>query len=245
MIRLLLKGFIFLLSFIIQSENSLSTEQRESTETRVVVVIDVFRAFTTACYVLEQKPSTYILTTKSDVVSRLAPNALDTITIGKAEMGAVYTYDIPNSPTRVKEIKITNKTVLHRTEAGAKGVLFAQDADIILAAGFVNADATARYIKMLQNPRVRITPMGHEATTPSLEDDICAKYIETQLSNGQQMDLSEFRKALQEGPGNYFFSDDQWQYPREDFECCLETGRFDFAIQAEVLGDYATLRCCK
>lgn len=219
------------------------TEVCQQKEINVAIVIDAFRAFTTACYVLEQQPATYALTTKSTVVSRLASNLSNPLLIGKPEIGAVLTYDIPNSPTRVKGVKITNQNILHRTEAGAKGVLLAQGADIILAAGFVNADATVQYIKTLTNPKVRIAPMGHEAKTPSLEDDVCAQYIYA-LLHGQELNLTQFYTALREGSGSYFFSDDQWQYPRKDFDRCLKVGRFNFAIQAEVQDDYAILRRC-
>lgn len=218
-------------------------QELQQRKVSVTVIIDVFRAFTTACYVLEHHPTTYMLTTKSTVISRLASDLSAPVLIGKPEKGAVLNYNIPNSPTRVNEIKINGQNVLHRTEGGAKGVLDAKGADIILVAGIVNADATVQYITKLTNPQVNIVPMGHEATIPSLEDDICAQYINAQLK-GEKMNLTEFHAALQEGPGKYFFSEDQWQYPCQDFQYCLEVGRFNFAIQAQVHDDYAILMRC-
>lgn len=209
----------------------------------VTIIIDAFRAFATASYVLERHPAIYMLATKSAVISRLALNLTNPLIIGKPEKGTDLIYDIPNSPTRVQGVSVSGRNVLHRTEAGAKGVLLAQDADIVLAAGFVNADATAQYIRTLPKPKVRIVPMGHEATTPSLEDHVCALYIEA-LINGEKIRLAPFLPALRKGPGRYFFSEDQWQYPREDFERCLETGRFNFTIQAVVRDDYAILTRC-
>ena len=219
------------------------TEVYQQKEINVAIVIDAFRAFTTACYVLEQQPATYALTTKSTVVSRLASNLSNPLLIGKPEIGSDLAYDIPNSPTRVKGVNITGKNILHRTEAGAKGVLLAQGADVILAAGFVNADATVQYIKTLTNPKVHIVPMGHEAKTPSLEDDVCAQYINA-LLHDQKFNLTQFHTALRQGSGSYFFADDQWQYPCKDFNRCLKANRFSFAIQAEVRDDYAILKRC-
>lgn len=208
--------------------------------TQVVVVIDVFRAFTTACYVLADKPASYRLATKSDAISQLASPFSDPFLIGKAEKGAILAYNIPNSPTRVKERQIAGRHVLHRTEGGANGVLMAKDTDIILAAGLVNADATARYIRKLLNPKVTLLPMGHEGTTPSLEDGICAQYIQAKLQ-GRTIDLVQHHAALKEGSGKYFFSADQWQYPQEDFNRCLEIDHFSFSIKAEVKEGYAIL----
>jgi 2-phosphosulfolactate phosphatase len=210
---------------------------------KVTIIIDAFRAFATASYVLEHYPKTYILTTKSSVISKLTKNLKNTLLIGKPEKGSNLIYNIPNSPTRVKEIKINDKNILHRTEAGAKGILLTKDSDIILATGFVNADATVKYIKTLTKPKITIIPMGHEAITPSLEDDICAMYIES-LIQGKKLKLTPFLKDLKKGSGKYFFSKDQWQYPKEDFDLCLKTNSFNFAIKAIVYNDYAILKRC-
>jgi len=229
-----------------QKKNIIKFEQSElhqPHQIHVVVVIDVFRAFTTAAYVLERHPATYMLTTKSTVISRLAKKFKDPLLIGKSEKGANLTYDIPNSPTRLGDVKVMGRNVLHRTEAGAKGVFLAGNADIILVASLVNAEATVKYIKSLSNAKVTIWPMGHEGTIPSLEDDICAKYIKA-LINGKKINLAKFVLELKEGPGKYFFGKDQWQYPYQDFDRCLEIGRFNFAIKAVVIDDYAILTRC-
>jgi 2-phosphosulfolactate phosphatase len=209
----------------------------------ITIVIDVFRAFTTASYVLNAYPSSYILTNKSDVILQLANDYKNPLFIGKPEIGSNFKYDIPNSPTRVKDINITDQNILHRTEAGAKGLLMAKDSDIVLAASFVNANATVNYIKKLDNTNIEIMPMGHEATTPSLEDDVCASYIKA-LINNEKFDLNLHKEEIKEGPGKYFFSSDQWQYPYDDFDLCLELDKFDFAIKAEVHDDYSVLTRC-
>jgi 2-phosphosulfolactate phosphatase len=204
----------------------------------VTVVIDAFRAFATAAYILHQWPREYLLTSTSASAGRLAAGDPNALLVGKPEIGARIAYDIPNSPTRVVETRIAGRRVVHRTEAGARGVLAASG--IVLVAGFVNARATAAWLRRTR-AHVRLRPMGYEAASPTLEDDLCAAYIESLLI-GRPFDLSPHRQALRDGPGRYFFGEDQWQYPREDFERCLELDRFDFVIQAEVRGDHARLR---
>ena len=206
----------------------------------IIVVVDVFRAFTTACYVLENNPKAYYLTNRCAVIQQLSESVLGPILIGKPEIGSEVEYTIPNSPTRTLGVDMSNRVVLHRTAAGGSGVL-AVAAEKVLAAGFVNADATVALIKTLSPSRVRIIPMGHEGTTPSLEDDLCARYIDG-LIKGKKIDISPFIPELKKGAGKYFFGKDQEQYPREDFERCLKLNRFNFAIIAEVQGDFAILR---
>lgn len=209
---------------------------------KVTIVIDVFRAFTTASYILDGKPAAYMLTEKQSVVSQLAAKHINPLIIGKPEKGLDgRIYHIPNSPTRLLELEIANRDIIHRTAAGAKGILFAKDADVILAAGFINAAATANYVKGLTNAEVTILPMGHEGETPSQEDDLCAKYIEA-LINEKTIEIDTL--GLREGPGSYFFSEDQWQYPQEDFQRCIEIDRFNFVIQASIHDGYAILTRC-
>jgi 2-phosphosulfolactate phosphatase len=211
---------------------------------QVTIVIDAFRAFATATYILNKNPAKYILTSKSSVITRLAADMDNTLLIGKAEIGSDLKYDIPNSPTRVLEVTIEGHNILHRTAAGAKGILLVHKSDVVLAAGFINAEATAEYVKKMNNVNITIMPMGHEASEPSLEDDICAKYIKA-LIEEEKLDIKEDLKALRDGPGQYFFQHDQWQYPQEDFERCIELGGCNFAIKADIYDDYAVLSRCQ
>lgn len=208
----------------------------DSLKFMVTIIIDVFRAFTTACYVLEQNPASYVITNKCKVVSKLT--ASDTILIGKPEKGSNLKYDIPNSPLRAQELELKNKHIIHRTEAGATGIM--KSKGTILAASFVNANATIQYIKKQNIDNYIILAMGHEANTPSLEDNLCAEYIK-KIYNGDEINISKYIPKLRKTSGKYFFGQDQWQYPREDFALCLEKDKFHFAIIAYVKLDWACL----
>jgi 2-phosphosulfolactate phosphatase len=210
---------------------------------KITVVIDVFRAFTTACYVLERHPTSYFYSYSCKAVEKLTLQTVNPFLIGKPEKGSQLKYHIPNSPTYVAKKEIKNRDIIHRSESGARGILSSQKVDLILAAGFVNARATVDYIKTFKNSIVTILPMGHEATSPSLEDEICAQYL-LALLNSKFFNTSKYVSELASGPGKYFFSDDQNQYPEEDFAMCLELNKFNFAIQAQLHSDYAVLRRC-
>jgi 2-phosphosulfolactate phosphatase len=223
--------------------NNIATTTSTQERVHITVVIDVFRAFTTASYILSKNPASYVITTKSSVISRLISKSKDYLLIGKAEKGTNLVYGIPNSPTRVCGLEVAGKNVLHRTEAGAKGILLSKNSDIILVASFVNAEATVRYIKTIPHAKVTILPMGHEGTTPSIEDDLCACHIEA-LMNNKKINIATSIPKIMQTSGKYFFTSDQWQYPAHDFNLCLERERFNFAIKATVIDDYAILSRC-
>jgi 2-phosphosulfolactate phosphatase len=216
---------------------------QKSKSLNITIVIDVFRAFTTAAYILEQEPKTYILTFKSNIINQLSLKTRNPFKVGKPEKGVHLKYHIPNSPTRVFEQSLKNRSVFHRSQAGGMGILLTKEADIILIAGFVNAKATASYVQEFEDAVVTIIPMGHEGIHPSLEDDLCGLYIMFLIWQ-YEMDVTPFLNDLKTGSGAYFFSQDQWQYPREDFQKCLYINRFNFPICAVLQEEYALLKRC-
>lgn len=207
---------------------------------RVAVIIDAFRAFATACFILKQQPKSYYLTARCGAVQRLQKQEQNSILVGKPEINSFLPYTMPNSPTRVLEWNMKNRTIIHRTAAGGAGVRYAKGVDILLAASFVNAKATADAVIHLNPSELTIYPLGHEGRTPTLEDDLCASYLEA-LIEGRVFELAPYIDQLRKGPGRYFFSENQEEYPREDFDYCLASNTFDSPIFVENCGDFAIL----
>jgi 2-phosphosulfolactate phosphatase len=206
----------------------------------LAIIIDVFRAFTTACYALSAAPRDYLAVADTRAAARIAACSERPFLIGKPELGASLTYDIPNSPTRLLASTLTGSTAIHRTGAGARGILHATEAEEVIAASLVNAGAAARYAAARDPDVVTLVCMGHEGTAPSAEDEVCAELIEARL-RGRSFDLKARLPSLREGPGRYFFGDEQLEYPREDFDRCTEVDRFTFILRAARLGDHARL----
>lgn len=200
------------------------------------IVIDVFRAFTTACYILRRHPKRYFITNECAAIERLHKKHVNAVLVGKPEVNSNVEYHIPNSPTRSLQVDFRKKTVLHRTQAGATGLLQALNtvsatSDRVFACSFVNIAATLRYLYSMNISSWSVVPMGHEANTPSLEDDLCADYLKAR-SKGDEFCIEGFKPQLQKTTGRYFFQEDQNQYPQCDFYSCLEVDRFDFAVEA-------------
>lgn len=238
--RLLLILNILLYCFSAISSQTPTPNQHTNKIKQIVVVIDVFRAFTTAGYILEQKPKNYFISDNSISLNRVKNKYYNNFLVGKAEKNIDLKYNIPNSPTRLLENNINGKNVFHRSSAGGKGIINAKGADVILVSSFVNAKATVKYIQSLKNVNVKIMPMGTEGLQPSIEDDLCATYI-SKLLNNKKFNIIKFIPKIKNGSGKYFFTSDQIQYPKEDFDKCLEIDKFNFAIRAEVFDGYAKL----
>lgn len=208
----------------------------------LTVIIDVFRAFTTACYLMEGEPRDYFLVGDSAAAARLAATVAAPFLVGKPELGAALRYDIPSSPTRARGQPVAGRTIIHRTGAGARGILRAVAATELIAASLVNLDAIVRYLRARARPEDLITLvcMGHEGETPSDEDELCADAIAAGL-RGEPFDLAPRARDLREGPGRYFFTDAQDEYPSEDFARCTAPAHHDFVLRAERRGDHARL----
>ncbi len=204
----------------------------------LAVIIDVFRAFTTACHVAEQAPAAQLLVSRCDVAARLAAEASRPFLIGKPEKGSTLAYDCPNSPTIVASHPLAGRTVIHRSAAGAAGILRATAATEVLAAAFVNADAVARYLLARSPALVTLVCMGHEGTASSPEDELCARYLLARL-RGRRFEVKPRLPPLRDGPGRYFFAGEHDEYPQTDFARCTETNRFGFVLRADVHGDHA------
>jgi 2-phosphosulfolactate phosphatase len=206
----------------------------------LAIIIDTFRAFSTACYAMAASPREYLLVEDSATAARLSSSTPRPFLIGKPELNAELAYDVPNSPTRVLSRLVRGTTIIHRSCAGARGILRALLASEVITGSLVNADAVARYVRARMPARVTLVAMGHEGETPSSEDDVCADYIAARIA-GEALDPSLRVSELRGGAGRYFFTEAQDEYPREDFARCTALDRFAFVLRAERLGGYARL----
>lgn len=199
----------------------------------ITVIIDVFRAFSVACYCLAKNPKTIIpIGSVSDAIS-LKKQHSNVILIGEREGKKLPGFDYGNSPTELRHKNVTNKTIIHTTHAGTQGLVNAPNASEILTGAFVNAKATAEYIKSKAPEVVTLVRMGWKAEENTDEDDLCAEYLLHLLTN-KPYDLEVMKKQLMSSPCVERFLDPEQPWnPKSDLELCLAFNRFDFAVKAE------------
>ena len=188
----------------------------------VAVIIDVFRAFSVACYTFDGGALKLIATeTPSDAFS-LKKIYTNSLLIGERDEKKIEGFDLGNSPTEI----------IQTTTSGTKGLTNAKNADIIITGSFVNISAIVQYIKALNPEHVSLVAMGYRGTQSAEEDILCAELISAGLKNN--IDISDKKIAsLQHSSGKRFFDSKNIDFsPPSDFFLCTMVDRFNFVLKA-------------
>ncbi len=199
--------------------------------TGLTVIIDVFRAFTTACYLYDSGVETIIPTDSINFAYKYREENENVILVGERSGIMVNRFDYGNSPSRIMEENLAGKIVVLSTSSGTKGLVSADKASEIITGSFVNAKAIARYIKSKQPQEVTLVAMGVGGGVINAdEDDLLADYIESLLL-GKDFDLNLVKHTLRFGSGKRFFDPENIHSPLGDFSACLDFNKFDFVLK--------------
>lgn len=197
----------------------------------VTVVIDVFRAFSVACYAYARGAKRVIPVAQIDAALSLKRDHPEYLTIGERGGKKVDGFDFGNSPTEISQADVRGRTIVHTTSAGTQGLTNASQADVVLTGSLVNAAAICTYIESLKPERVSIVRMGKAAKERSAEDDLCAEVLRGRLS-GEGYDISDVRERLRHSPaGKVFFDPEATWAPEGDFNLCTDVDRFGFVLR--------------
>ncbi len=199
----------------------------------LTVVIDVFRAFSTACYVFAAGAEKIIPVEHVEEAFNLKYIYPDVVMLGERLERKVPGFDFGNSPTHIMNQDFTGKTIVMTTSSGTKGIANASGADEIITGSFVNAEAIVRYIQLRNPAVVSLVCMGYEGRYPTQEDTFLAEYVRDKLLN-IETDFGKMKEILRTGDGARLLdpANHQWS-PASDFELCLEPNRFDYILRIE------------
>lgn len=141
-------------------------------------------------------------------------------------------FDYGNSPSQIKDIDFTNKTIIHTTSAGTQGIANAVNADEIITGALVNARAIVDYIKKRNFENVSLVCMGLEAVEQTEEDNLCARYIKDLLENNNVSYIDNEIENLKNTSGKKFFDKTQQSvFPLKDFYLSTEINKFNFVLK--------------
>jgi 2-phosphosulfolactate phosphatase len=197
----------------------------------VAVVIDVFRAFSVACYACARGAKRIIPVAEVDTALSLRREHPEYLVIGERGGKKVEGFDLGNSPTEISEADVRGRTLVQTTSAGTQGLTHATNADVVLTGSLVNAAAICRYIESLTPAHVSLVRMGKAAKERSAEDDLCAELLRARLG-GSHHDVSDVRGRLRDSPAAKVFFDPQATWaPQADFDLCTDVDRFGFVLR--------------
>lgn len=209
----------------------------------LTVIIDVFRAMTVEAYVMNNHAEKLYPVGDKDFAYRYKETHPDAILIGERQGVMLPGFQFGNSPSQVKNVDFTGKTVLHTTSAGTQGTANATGADEILTGSLVNASAIAEYIRRKDPEDVSLVCMGLNALRPIEEDTLCAEYIKS-LLEGCPIDPRAQIPMLAATSGAKFFDPARQDvFPEEDFHLSTEIDRFNFVLRVEP--DETGMQCTK
>ncbi len=207
---------------------SLQAGAREATG--LVIIIDVFRAFTTAAVAFSRGARSIILTDSLEDALKLRDSGVGTYCMGERQGRKPESFDFGNSPTDMTVANLDHKTLIQTTTNGTAGVLAASKAECIFASSLVCADATVDVVRTKAPSKVTIVAIGREGVRAD-EDEICAMYLSSRLQgrNPDRAALSQFAATTVTPPSASLI--EGGYYGKRDREIALTVGAIPIALE--------------
>jgi 2-phosphosulfolactate phosphatase len=201
--------------------------------TGLVVVIDVIRAFTTACIAFEAGAEEITLVSTVDDAFRAREAVPDALLMG--EVGGIPPegFDYGNSPSALAGLDLTGRRMIQRTSAGTQGVVRSTSAETLLAASFACAGATIRCIRSLNPAQVTLVQTDSRPGGYGDEDRACADYLDATLRDNQTDVQPYLERARGSKTARKIRDIEHPAFPKTDLDFCTGVDRVAFALRVE------------
>jgi 2-phosphosulfolactate phosphatase len=195
-----------------------------------VVIIDVFRAFTTAAVALAKGATKIIVVGDVDEALALRAAGVGHLCMGEVGGKRPPGFDLGNSPFEASQADLEGRTIIQRTSAGTQGIVAARQAARLYAGSLVTATATVRALLRQASAEITLVAMGLEGSRRSDEDELCAIHLRN-LLQGRAGSPSGTRDVILAGPQIPAFSDPTKPHLHPaDLDIALDIDRHDFAV---------------
>lgn len=203
-----------------------------------VVIVDVYRAFTTAAVAFARGVKKIVLVAEPPDAIKAKQSGMGDFTAGEIDGKRPAGFDFGNSPYDLACTDVAGKTMILSTRAGVVGATRAAKAERLYGCALVNAAATAQAI-LAENPkRVTIVAMGWAGKVRSDEDEQCALYLRN-LLQGRQPDREAVRSLVLSGAESQKFGDPaQPHFHAEDRNLALNIDGFPVPVRLVRQGDH-------
>jgi 2-phosphosulfolactate phosphatase len=201
-----------------------------------VVIIDVFRAFTTAAIALRNGAEAIVMVGDLGTALALRDQGVGSRCIGERRGQRPEGFDFGNSPHEIRSVSFLGETLIQTTSNGTKGVLAAASATRVYAASLVNASATAQAILADSAEEIWLVACG-DGEHRTDEDELCALYIRA-LVQGRSPDRAAVSRAI----ASLSPRTDGRTLSAEDLAMCLDLDSIPVAIPIEMEGTMPVAR---
>ena len=198
--------------------------------TGVVVVIDVLRAFSNAAYAFSRGAKEIYPVGGVEEALKFKAGTPNSLAAGEVGGLPPEGFDFGNSPTQTKELDLSGRVIVQSTGAGTKGIVRSVNAETMLAASLVVANATVQFIRKIKPESMTFVITGQYRFGHGDEDVACAEYLEL-LFNGQKPDPSPFiERVFKSRDAIQHLDPKETGFPYSDLELCTRIDAFDFTM---------------
>jgi len=196
-----------------------------------VVIVDVFRAFTTAAVAFARGAEKIILVAEVDEALELRRRGAGELCCGEVGGQRPPGFDLGNSPFELSAADVEGKVLIQSTRAGTVGVTAVRSPAALFAASLANAAATAGAVGRDCPPLVTLVAMGAEGRVRTDEDEICVLYLRN-LLQGRQPDRDAVRRLVAAGAEAQKYGDPaRPHFDPRDRELALQVDALPLAIR--------------
>lgn len=218
----------------------------------VAVVVDVMRAFTVAAWAFGQGAEKIVLAESLDEALALKASHPEWVALKDGPHAPGF--DLVNSPGMLRSAALGGRTVVQKTTAGTVGALAVKEAPLVLCAGFVVAEATARLLRARASDSVTFVVTGEDGQAD--EDLACAQYIARRATEAEAgagagaaqaagTDAAGYlRRAAESRAAAELTQGVRQGVHPDDVALCVELDRFPFAMVATSEDALMVLRPC-
>ena len=213
-------------------EISLGSLKRGAEEAQgTTIIIDVFRAFTTAAIAFDRGAKEIVLFADPNDALDLHRKGVGDYLMGEVSGKKPDGFHFGNSPHEISDVDMTGKTLIQSTRAGTVGVEAATNAAEVFLGSFVVAQATVDAIRKESPSLVSIIAMGDQGVVRADEDEQCGIYLRN-IREDRKPDFNAVKSLIMTGGATQkFFDPEQPQYHPEDVTLALQADRYSFAMK--------------
>jgi 2-phosphosulfolactate phosphatase len=198
--------------------------------TGAVVVIDVLRAFTTAAVAIAAGAREIELVRTVEEAWRRRDRDPEVLLMGEVDGAPIDGFDLSNSPAEVADADLAGRRIVHRTTAGTAGAVAAHRASHAVAASFVVAGATVRWLRQHEAEGVTFVITGRHADLDGDEDRALADLLAARLDGEDPAPGPFIERVARSTAGRRFVDPSLAHYPQGDLDHAVDVDRYDFAL---------------